>query len=98
MRTSPKAAYRLTGIGVLTVANVAVREAMVEQVWEGISYEYPALTVIEFNDEGKIRRVRSYYDKLGLEQRVAAKAPGMKGWAFRKLINFMVAQGQKGLS
>jgi len=42
--------------------------------------------------------VRSYYDKLGLEQRVAAKAPGMKGWAFRKLINFMVAQGQKGLS
>jgi ketosteroid isomerase-like protein len=97
MRTSPKAAYRITGIGVLTVANVAVREAMVEQVWEGISYEYPALTVIEFDDEGKIRRVRSYYDKLGLEQRVAAKAPGMKGWAFRKLINFMVAQGQKGL-
>lgn len=37
------------------------------------------------------------FDFPGLEQRVAAKAPGMKGWAFRKLINFMVAQGQKGL-
>jgi len=51
-----------------------------------------------FNDDGKIQRMRSYYDKLGLEQRVAAKAPGIKGWVFRKLINFMVAQGQKGLS
>jgi hypothetical protein len=43
-------------------------------------------------------RIRSYYDKLGLEQRVAAKTPGIKGWVFRKLINFMAAQGQKGLS
>ena len=36
-------------------------------------------------------------DFPGIEQRAGAKAPGMKGWAFRKLINFMVAQGQKGL-
>ena len=42
---------------------------MVEQVWEGIDYDYPALTVIEFNDDRKIQRMRSYYDKLGLEQR-----------------------------
>jgi hypothetical protein len=41
--------------------------------------------------------MRSCYDKLGLEQRVAAKAPGIKGWVFRKLINFLVAQGKKGL-
>ncbi len=98
MRTSPKATYRLTGIGVLTAGDVAVREAEVEQVWEGISYAYPALTVIEFNSDRKIQRIRSYYDKLGLEQRVAAKAPGIRGWVLRKLINFMVAQGQKGLS
>ncbi len=98
MRTSPKAAYRLTGVGVLAAGNVAVRETVVEQVWQGISYDYPALTVIEFNDDRKIQRMRSYYDKLGLEQRVAAKTPGIKGWAFRKLISFMVAQGQKGLS
>ena len=31
-------------------------------------------------------------------QRVAAKAPGIKGWIFRKLINFLVARGKKGLS
>jgi ketosteroid isomerase-like protein len=98
MRTSPEATYRLTGIGVLTAGNVAVRETVVEQVWEGIGYDYPALTVIEFNDDRKIQRMRSYYDKLGLEQRVAAKAPGVRGWIFRNLINFMVAQGEKGLS
>ena len=97
MRTSPKARYRLTGIGVLAAGNVAVRETVIEAVWQGIDYEYPALTVIEFNDGRKIRRMRSYYDKLGAEQRVAAKAPGIKGWVFRKLINFMVAQGEKGL-
>ena len=34
MRTSPKAVYRLTGIGVFAAGNVAVREAVVEQVWE----------------------------------------------------------------
>jgi hypothetical protein len=79
MRTSPKAVYRITGIGVLTVANVAVREAMVKQVWEGISYEYPALTAIEFNDEGKIRRVRSYYDKLSLEHAGRGEGPGNEG-------------------
>jgi ketosteroid isomerase-like protein len=98
MRTSPKATYRLSGIGVLAAGNVAVRETVTEEVWEGISYEYPALAVIEFNDDRKIRRMRSYYDKLGVEQRIAAKAPGIKGWVFRKLINFMVAQGKKGLS
>ena len=31
MRTSPEATYRLTGIGVLTAGNVAVRETVVEQ-------------------------------------------------------------------
>lgn len=98
MRTSPRATYRLTGIGVLTAGNVAVREAEVEQVWEGISYAYPALTVIEFNGDRKIQRIRSYYDKLGLEQRVAAKLPGIRGWIFRKLIGLLVAQGRKGLS
>jgi ketosteroid isomerase-like protein len=98
MRTSPRAAYRLAGIGVLAMGTIAVRETMVEQVWEGISYEYPALAVIEFNGDGKIQRMRSYYDKLDLERRVAAKVPGIKGWAFRKLINFLVAQGRKGLS
>jgi ketosteroid isomerase-like protein len=98
MRTSPKVIFRLAGIGVLAAGNVAIRESMVEQVWEGIGYEYPALTVIEFNDDRKIACIRSYYDKLGLEQRIAAKAPGIKGWVFRRLISFMVAQGQKGLT
>ncbi|HXZ76567.1 MAG TPA: hypothetical protein VEH31_37635 [Streptosporangiaceae bacterium] len=74
------------------------RRTWVPDAWGRIALARP-------NTRGKpdlrfstIRRERSYYDKLGLEQRVAAKAPGMKGWAFRELINFMVAQGQKGLS
>ena len=90
--------FRLTGIGVLAAGNVAVREAVVEEVWEGIDFDYPLLTVMEFNDDRKIQRMRSYYDKLGLEQRVAAKAKGLRGWVFRNLINLMVAQGKKGLS
>jgi ketosteroid isomerase-like protein len=98
MRTSPKLTYRPTGIGVLTVGNTAVREAVAEQAWEGISYEYPVVTVFEFNDDRKIQRMRSYYEKLGTMQRIAAKYPGIQGWFFRKMVNFMVAQGEKGLS
>ena len=88
--------YRLTGIGVLAAGNVAVREAVVEEVWEGIDFDCPLLTVMEFNDERKIQRMRSYCDYLGIEQQIAAKYPGIKGWVFRKLINFAVAQAQKG--
>jgi ketosteroid isomerase-like protein len=98
MRTIPEATYRLTGIGVLTAGKVAVRETVVEEVWEGIDFDEPAVAVIEFNDDREIQRMRSYYDKLGTMQQITAKYPGIKGWVFRKLISFVVAQGQKGLS
>jgi hypothetical protein len=98
MRAIPKATYRLTGIGVLTAGKVAVRETVVEEVWEGIDFDEPAVAVIEFNDDREIQRMRSYYDKLGTMQQITAKYPGIKGWVFRKLISFVVAQGQKGLS
>jgi hypothetical protein len=68
------------------------------QVWEGIACDYPAPTGIEFSDDRKIQHMRSCYDKLGLDQRAAEKVPGIKGWVFRKLIDFMVAPGKKGLS
>ncbi len=55
------------------------------------------MRLFEIGDDGKIRRLRVYLDRLGMEQRVAAQYPGIMGWFFRKLINFLVAQGEKGL-
>ena len=95
MRLS-RTTFRLTGIGVLAAGNVAVREAVGEEVWEGIDFDYPLVTVMEFNDDRKIQRMASYCDHLRIEQQIAAKYPGIKGWVFRKLINFAVAQAEKG--
>lgn len=39
--------YRQTGIGVLAAGNVAVREAVVEEAWEGINFDCPLLTVMD---------------------------------------------------
>ena len=65
--------------------------------YEGRPYEYPLVRVFEIGDDGKIRRLRVYFDKLGIEQHVARQYPGIGGWIFKRLINFVVAQGEKGL-
>jgi ketosteroid isomerase-like protein len=97
VRLSPVAKSRPSGIGLLAQGNVAVEEEILEQTYEGRPYEYPLVRVFEIGDDGKIRRLRVYFDRLGIEQQVARQYPGIRGWIFRRLINFVIAQGEKGL-
>jgi uncharacterized protein (TIGR02246 family) len=96
-RLSPISKTRLSGIEVLAKGNVAVVESVVQQTAEGIGYECPVVTVVEVGDDGKIRRMSSYYDRLAIMQQVANKSPGLKGGVFRRLVNFSVSQAEKGL-
>ncbi len=94
---SPTLRGRLSGIGILVKGNVAVMERLAEASAEGIPYQYPIVTIFELGDDTKIRRIRSYYDKLAIMQQVGNKYPGIKGWVLKKLTNFLVGLGKKGL-
>lgn len=96
-RLSPSASCHESGVGVIVRGNVAVSERVIEQAFEGIQCTYPAVTVFELNETGKIQHARSYYEKLSILRQVASRYPGIKGWFFRRIINFMVAQSDKGL-
>lgn len=56
-----------------------------------------AVTILEFDDTGLIRRYRSYYDKLHVMEQIASGLPGVYGWFARALVGYLVAQGKKGL-
>jgi hypothetical protein len=88
---------RDAGVGLLVDGQAAVSERVRSLTFEDIPYEERAATVFEFDDDGKIRRYRSYYDKLALMHQIAARYPGVRGWIFRKLTGYLVAQGRKGL-
>jgi ketosteroid isomerase-like protein len=95
---SPTLRSRQTGVGIVAKGDVAASERVIEQTIEGVPIEYPVLSVFEMNGAGEIQHLRSYYDKLGLMRDIAKEYPGIKGWFFRTLINFVVAQGEKGLA
>jgi ketosteroid isomerase-like protein len=97
VRLSPAATVRDAGIGVHVAEHTAVSERVISLTFEGIPYEEQAVTVFEFDEEGKIRRLRSYYDKLALMDEIASRYPGIRGWIFRRLTGFLVAQGRRGL-
>ena len=94
---SPALTSTLEGVGIVAKGNVAFREHRIEQLIEGVPTAYPVMSVYELNEAGKIQHLRSYCEKLGLMQQVANKLPGVKGWFFKKTINMIVAQGEKGL-
>lgn len=97
VRLSPTASVRDTGRGVVVSGRTAVSERVVSLTAKGIPYEEPAATVFEFDDQGRIVRLRSYYDKLALMHQIASRYPGFKGWVFRRLTGYLVALGSKGL-
>jgi hypothetical protein len=97
VRLSPTVKCRDVGIGTVVKENVGLSERVVEQTAEGIPFTYLILTVFELNDDGKIQHARSYYDKPAIMHQVASKYPGIKGWFFRKTVNMVVAQGERGL-
>ncbi len=94
---SPAALSRPLGIGLVVKDNTAIMEEVLEETYMGRPYEVPVVRVFEIGDDGKIRRLRAYFDRLGMEQRIAAQFPGVRGFFYKKLINFLVAQGEKGL-
>lgn len=97
VRLSPTASVRDAGCGVMVSGRTVVWERVVSLTAEGIPYEHPAVTVFELDDEGRIRRLRSYYDKLAVLDRVASRYPGLRGRVFRRVTGYLVALGSKGL-
>lgn len=97
VRLSPTASVRRTGIGVLVAGQTAVTESVISETAEGIPYEVPSVAVFEFDGDNRIRRLRSYYDKLAIMDQVASGYPGLKGRFFRKQIGYLVALGTRGL-
>lgn len=97
VRLSPTAVVRPAGVGVIVSDHTIVSERVVNLTAEGIPYEERAVTVLEIDDAGLIRRMRSYYDKLAIMHQVASGYPGLRGRAFRSLTGFLVRLGSKGL-
>jgi ketosteroid isomerase-like protein len=97
VRLSPGVSVRDTGVGVVVSGRAGVSERVVSLTFDGIPYEEQAATVYELDDVGKIRRLRSYCDKLALMDQIASSYPGIKGWIFKKLTGYVVGQGRKGL-
>lgn len=96
-RLSPTASVRDAGVGVVVSGRKAVSERVITLTYDGIPYEEEAASVYELDEAGKIVRIRSYYDKLGLMERIASDYPGLQGRIFRALVGYLVAQGRKGL-
>lgn len=94
---SPTALVRDSGIGVVVSGRTAVCEHAISLTYRGTHYEEQAAKVFEFDGAAKIRRLHSYYDKLGVLEQIAAGYPGIQGRVFRLLIGYLVAQGRKGL-
>lgn len=94
---SPTATVRDAGIGVLVSGRTAVCERVISERYHGIPFQEEAASIVEFDDAGKIRRMRSYYDKLDIMDQIASRYPGISGKLFRRMTGYLVAQGRKGL-
>lgn len=94
---SPTAEIRDTGIGIVVAGRTVVWERVVRLTWRDIPYDEEVCAVVEFDDAGKIRRMRGYYDKLSILHQLTQKLPGPQGWILKPLVASLVAQGRKGL-
>jgi ketosteroid isomerase-like protein len=96
-RVSPAAAVHDTGLGVQVVGRSVVWERQVLETAEGVPFHEDAVTILEFDDAGLIRRYRSYYDKLAVLEQITSGMSGVYGWFASKLVGYLVALGKKGL-
>ncbi len=97
VRLSPAVTNKETGLGMVAVGRSVVWERQVSETTEGVPYTTDAVTILEFDDAGLIRRYRSYYDKLAVMEQIASGMPGVYGWFARALTRYLLAQGRKGL-
>jgi ketosteroid isomerase-like protein len=97
-KISPTVRFERSGIGLLVKGNVAVGEAMSEgTLYDGKKWDAPAVTIFEFGDDEKIRRIRLYYDRLSMSKRVVMQDTGVEGWIAQKVMNAIVARAETGL-
>lgn len=96
-RLSPTSGTRPAGIEVLAAGHVGVVESVVRQTAGGVGYECPVVSIFELGDDGRIKRLSSYYDRLGILRQVAGASPGIKGRALRTVVDALTAQAEKGL-
>jgi ketosteroid isomerase-like protein len=97
IRLSPTAVVHDAGIGVVALGHTLISERVVNLTAEGIPYEERAVSIMELNDDGLIRSLRSYYDKLAIMQQVASGYPGIRGRVFRAVTGSLARLGSKGL-
>jgi limonene-1,2-epoxide hydrolase len=93
---SPIVKSKPSGIGIIVKGNKAVTEDISEGLYEGKKYETLAVTVFEFSDD-KIQHIRLFYDKLSIIKQVTMQYKGVTGWFAKRLINYIVGRGEKGL-
>ena len=79
------------------VGRSVVWERQVLETAEVVLFREEAVTIVEFDDDGLIRRYRSYYGKLAVMEQITAGMSGVYGWFAKKLVGYLVALGKKGL-
>ena len=77
-----------TGNGIIVEGNKAFFEHIIAATVQGRRAEVLAMCAYELSD-GKIKEVRSAFDRLSLAQQAA------KGWLPKMLVNFIVRQAEK---
>jgi hypothetical protein len=65
VQLSPIARSQPTGVNLLVKDNIAIEEEVLEQSYEGIPYQYPLVRIFEVDENGDIKRLRVYLDRLG---------------------------------
>lgn len=95
---SPTVVVEDVGLGMVAVGDSAVLwERVIHLSYEDVPYHEDAATLLELDDQGLIRRYRSYYDKLAVVSQVAAGLPGVGGWFTHEIVKVVVAAGGRGL-
>jgi ketosteroid isomerase-like protein len=95
---SPTVTVEDVGLGLAPAGDHAVVwERVLHLTYEGIPYHEDAATILEFDEDGHIRRYRSYYDKLAVVDQIAAGLPGVAGWFAQEVIKVVVTAGSRGL-
>jgi ketosteroid isomerase-like protein len=95
---SPTVEVEDVGLGMAAAGDSAVLwERVIHLSYEDVPYHEDALTLLELDDQGLIRRYRSYYDKLAVVDQIAAGLPGVGGWFTHEIVKVVVAAGGRGL-
>ncbi len=77
-----------TGNGIIVEGNKAFFEHVIAATVQGRRAEVLTMCAYEFSG-GKIKKIRSAFDRLSLAQQAA------KGWLPKMLVNFIVKQAEK---